>query len=228
MLEDNLQCVAFDCDGVLVDHVSSWRALHEHFNTDNSHMLDMYIKGELKDDEFMRSDIVLWKSVQPKIHQDDMFRAYSGIKLMPGARDVVNELKKRGILVVIISAGVDIFVSSIATMLKVDDWIANGFKFDEDGWLLDDGIVRVGGDGKNLIINRILKMHNIKPEYLFSIGDSDIDLSMMVKGSGFIGFNPSRESSKNAFRNAEVPIIVKKDLREIWPYLFDGEKFPKN
>ncbi len=225
MVDNALRCVAFDCDGVLVDHVSSWRALHEHFNTDNSDMLKKYLEGELKDDEFMRSDIVLWKSVQPEIHQDDLFRAYSGIKLMPGAREVVTELKNRGILVVIISAGVDIFVSSIASMLEADDWIANGFKFDENGWLLDEGIVRVGGNTKYISINRILEIHNLKPANLISIGDSDIDLSMMIDGSKFIGFNPSRQSSIDAFDGAGVPIIQKKDVREIWPILFDGEEF---
>ena len=28
-------------------------------------------------------------------------------------------------------------------MVKADDWIANGFVFDDDGWLTDEGIVRV-------------------------------------------------------------------------------------
>ena len=227
MVDSILKCVAFDCDGVLVDNISSWGALHKYFKTDNSHMLKKYIEGEITDDEFMLSDIVLWKSVQKEIHQDDLFRAYSGIKLMPGAREVVAELKRRGILVVIISAGVDIFVSSIASMLKVDDWIANGFKFDEEGWLLDEGILRVGGTGKGILINRILAMHDIKPENLVSVGDSDIDLSMMVEGSSFIGFNPTRDSSTDAFENAGVPIVTKKDLREIWPFLYFEEIFPE-
>ena len=55
---------------------------------------------------------------------------------MTGAKMVVQALKERGIMVVIVSAGVDLFVSSIAALLKVDDWIANGFNFDDDGLLL--------------------------------------------------------------------------------------------
>ena len=42
-----------------------------------------------------------------------------------------------------------------------------------------------------------------------------MDLSMMVPGSGFIGFNPSRESSLNAFTEAGVPIVKEKDLEKI-------------
>jgi phosphoserine phosphatase len=114
-----------------------------------------------------------------------------------------------------VSAGVDLFVSSIAAMLKVDDWIANGFEFDEDGFLSDDGICRLHASGKGDVINRLMQMHEFKAEEVVSVGDSEMDLSMMVPGSGFIGFNPSRESSLNAFIEAGVPIIMEKDLSKI-------------
>ena len=54
---------------------------------------------------------------------------------MKGARETVKNLQDAGVYVAIVSAGVDLFVSSIAAMLKVDDWIANGFEFDEEGFL---------------------------------------------------------------------------------------------
>jgi beta-phosphoglucomutase-like phosphatase (HAD superfamily) len=49
--------VVFDCDGVLVDSVSSWKTLHDYFGTDNSQNLQRFINGEFTDMEFMRSDI---------------------------------------------------------------------------------------------------------------------------------------------------------------------------
>ena len=45
--------VVFDCDGVLVDSVSSWKTLHDHFGTDNSHNLKRFIEGEISDMEFL-------------------------------------------------------------------------------------------------------------------------------------------------------------------------------
>ncbi|MAS62971.1 MAG: hypothetical protein CMA34_04805 [Euryarchaeota archaeon] len=220
-MNNRIKCVIFDCDGVLVDSVSSWRTLHSFFGTQNHDLLEKFISGEITDQEFMSLDIKMWKDVQPKIHQDDLFRAYAGIKLMPGARETVSELISKGIFVAIVSAGVDIFVSTIAGTLKVDDWIANGFHFDDDGYLLDDGVVRVRGQGKDKIINKLIQMNNFEPKEVLSIGDSDIDLSMYIEGSTFIGFNPSRENSREAFRNAGVPIIEEKDLRLILPYVFD-------
>ena len=219
-MSNKIKCVIFDCDGVLVDSVSSWRTLHSFFGTQNHNLLEKFLSGEITDQEFMNLDIQMWKEVQPKIHQDDLFRAYSGIKLMPGARETVSELISNGIFVAIVSAGVDIFVSTIAGTLKVNDWIANGFNFDEDGYLLDDGIVRVSGQGKDKIINKLIQMNEFTPNEVLSIGDSDIDLSMYVEGSSFVGFNPSRENSKRAFEDAGVPIIEEKDLRLILPYVF--------
>ena len=215
----DVKCVIFDCDGVLVDSVSSWKTLHDHFGTDNSLNLTRFINGELTDVEFMRSDIQMWKERGTAIYKDELFRAYSGVKLMPGARELVSELKEKGIFVAIVSAGVDIFVSSIAAMLKADDWIANGFLFNDDDTLSDEGVCRLHASKKNLIIEKIIKMQNFSPQNCVSVGDSEMDLSMQVDGSGFIGFNPSRESSYKAFNNAGVPIIEEKNLLLLRPYL---------
>ena len=218
------QVVVFDCDGVLVDAVSSWRTLHDAFGTDNALNLNRFIRGEISDVEFMRSDIQMWKAVQDPIHRDELFRAYAGVKLMLGAREVVDRLLEEGVFVAIVSAGVDLFVSSIASMLKVDDWIANGFVFDENGYLTDEGVCRLHATGKGEIITKLLEMNDLSAEACVSVGDSEMDLSMQVDGSRFIGFNPSRASSFSAFEDAGVPVVVEKDLRAILPLMgFDTE-----
>ncbi|MEC7508095.1 MAG: HAD family phosphatase [Candidatus Thermoplasmatota archaeon] len=211
--------VVFDCDGVLVDAVSSWRTLHDSFGTDNAVNLTRFIRGEISDVEFMRYDIQMWKAVRNPIHQDELFRAYAGVALMPGARECVKHLQDAGVFVAIVSAGVDLFVSSIASMLKVDDWIANGFVFDEEGFLTDEGVCRLHASGKGAVIDRLLEMNGFEAKDCVSIGDSEMDLSMMVDGSRFIGFNPTRDSSKEAFEDAGVPVVVVKDLTAILPLM---------
>ncbi len=213
------RCVVFDCDGVLVDSVSSWKTLHDGFGTDNSQNLSQFIAGKLTDVEFMRSDIAMWKAIREPIHKDELFRMYSGISLMEGARETVKELQDEGVYVAIVSAGVDLFVSSIAGMLKVDDWIANGFEFDENGFLTDDGVCRLHASGKGDVITRLMDIHGFSPEEIVSVGDSEMDLSMMVEGSKFIGFNPSRDSSIKAFTDANVPIVMEKDLSKILDFI---------
>ena len=212
-------CVVFDCDGVLVDAVSSWRTLHDHFGTDNVVNLQRFINGELSDVEFMRSDIQLWKNIQDPIFKDDLFRAYSGVKLMPGARELVADLKEKGVYVAIVSAGVDLFVSTIASMLKVDDWIANGFEFADDDSLMNEGICRLHAGGKGAIVKKLCEINNIASSEVVSVGDSEMDLSMHIEGSNFIGFNPSRDSSLMAFEKAGVEIVIAKDLSLLRPLL---------
>ena len=213
------RCVVFDCDGVLVDSVSSWKTLHDGFGTDNSQNLSQFIAGKITDVEFMRSDIAMWKAIREPIHKDELFRMYSGISLMEGARETIKELQDEGVYVAIVSAGVDLFVSSIAAMLKVDDWIANGFEFDENGFLTDDGVCRLHASGKGDVITRLMEIHGFSPEEIVSVGDSEMDLSMMVEGSKFIGFNPSRDSSIKAFTDANVPIVMEKDLSKILDFI---------
>ncbi len=213
------RCVVFDCDGVLVDSVSSWKTLHDGFGTDNSQNLSQFIAGKITDVEFMRSDIAMWKAIREPIHKDELFRMYSGISLMEGARETIKELQDEGVYVAIVSAGVDLFVSSIAAMLKVDDWIANGFEFDENGFLTDDGVCRLHASGKGDVIMRLMDIHGFSSEEIVSVGDSEMDLSMMVEGSKFIGFNPSRDSSIKAFTDANVPIVMEKDLSKILDFI---------
>ena len=223
---DGLECVVFDCDGVLVDAVSSWRTLHETFGTDNALNLNRFIRGEISDVEFMRSDIAMWKAIQDPIHKDELFRMYSGASLMRGARETVQALQDAGVYVAIVSAGVDLFVSSIAAMLKVDDWIANGFVFDEDGWLTDEGVVRVPSMEKSTSIKKLLQILDCPPNRLVAVGDSSMDLSMRVEDSTFIGFNPQRDAAKEAFAAAGVTVVNSKDLND-FKELMRLSTFPK-
>jgi len=211
----SVEAVVFDCDGVLIDNISSWWAIHEHFGTRNEQMLERFLNQEITEEEFVNYDIKEWKKVQPEIHKDDIMRCYSGVKLMQGAREVVEELQARGIFVAIVSSGVDLLIGTIANMLKVDDWAAND--------LVKGLPTRVYSHNKGLMVEKLIRIKKLNPQNVVSIGDSSTDLSMKVGESGFIGFNPARERATNAFKNAGVPIIENKDLTEIWPILFPNE-----
>ena len=107
----------------------------------------------------------------------------------------------------------------IRDRVKADDWIANGFNFDDEGWLMDEGIVRVPSMEKYTSIQKLLDILDCPPERLVSVGDSSMDLSMHVEGSTFIGFNPQRETAKAAFAEAGITVINSKDLNDLRPHL---------
>ena len=229
---DRTIAVVFDCDGVLTDNGSSWQNIHTKFGTDSkdgSHKetLEMFLDGKITEEEFVEHDIRLWKSVKSDIHRDDIMRCYSGVGLMKGARDVVGELQSRGIYVAIVSSGVDLFVGAIANMLKVDDWAANGFEWDEDGFLQRGLPTRVYSHDKGLMVDKLVRINGFDTSGIVSVGDSSTDLSMKIGESSFIGFNPARERALSSFLESGVPVVESKDLRDIWPHIFDGEEFPK-
>ena len=189
-------------------------------------MLDRFLRGEVSDAEFMADDIGLWKSVQPEIHRDELMRCYQGVKLMTGARELIDALQARGVIVAIVSAGVDLLIGSIAKMLNVDDWVSNGFQYDENGYLLDDGEVRVPAHHKDAMVEKFARINNLKPSEIVSIGDNHTDMSMRIPGSGFIGFNGQKQIAIDGFAEAGVPHVQEKDCRLLWPHIFEGESFP--
>lgn len=220
-----LKSVVFDCDGVLIDTISSWRIIHDYFGTNSGEMLDRFMAGEITDAEFMADDIRHWKSVQAEIHRDELMRCYQGIQLNPGARDLVHALKEREINVSIVSAGVDLLVGAIANMLEMDDWASNGFEYCQDGFLQDEGVVRVPAHEKGEMVAKLCRINQFQPRQVCSVGDNHTDLSMQITGSRFIGFNPSKEIAVRGFEEAGVPIVVGNDCRNLWPHLFAGEQF---
>ena len=189
-------------------------------------MLDRFLRGEVSDAEFMADDIGLWKSVQHEIHRDELMRCYQGVKLMTGARELIDALQARGVIVAIVSAGVDLLIGSIAKMLNVDDWVSNGFQYDENGYLLDDGEVRVPAHHKDSMVEKFARINNLKPSEIVSIGDNHTDMSMRIPGSGFIGFNGQKQIAIDGFAEAGVPHVQEKDCRLLWPHIFEGESFP--
>jgi len=218
--------VVFDCDGVLVDITSSWQQIHSYFGTNNKENLARFLEKEITDDEFMEMDIELWLEIQEKIHMDEIMRCFSGVKLMKGARDVINELKKRGIYVAIVSSGVARFIGSIAHMLKVDDWAANDFSWDDEGFLSGPAPAMVDSHDKGEMVQKLARINGFNPSKIWTVGDSGTDLSMQIAGSKFIGFNPARDRAFKEFNKANVPVIIEKDLTKIWEIIF-SEGFPK-
>ena len=224
-----IRAVVFDCDGVLSDNGSSWQLIHEYFGTGENdggmhqEKLEMFLDGKISEEEFVAHDIQLWRGVSPEIHRDDIMRCYSGVGLIEGAREVVESLQARGVFVAIVSSGVDMFVGAIANMLKVDDWAANGFEWDENGWLVKGLPTRVLSHDKGLMVGKLARINGFDSSEIISVGDSSSDLSMMIEGSQFVGFNPRRTRAKVAFEEAGVPIILERDLRLIWPFIFPGE-----
>jgi phosphoserine phosphatase len=209
--------VAFDLDGVLVDTISSWVWVHDHFQVNNDHSLHAYLRGEIDYNEFMRKDIALWLSKQEKISIKDIERILSTAPLINGAKELLTELKEHDIKTAIISCGIDILANQIAGKLGIDYVIANGLKTDTDSFLTGEGILRIELADKGKPLKELLERNGIEKANSASIGNSYSDVGMFeVSGLG-IAFNPSDDHVR---KNADM-IIEGKNLMDLRKYLFE-------
>jgi phosphoserine phosphatase len=176
---------SFDMDGTVLEHNSSWVAIHRHFGTEHegAASLRLYTEGRIDYREFMRRDISSW----PKgVKRDEIIGILSEYKLRREAPNVFAELKNRGIKTALVTSGIDILARDVAEELGIDHWLANGLRFDKQGILLPRGVGRVDPTRKDMAYRKLLSKLRIDPKKTIAVGDTIYDLAFL-KSAG-IGF----------------------------------------
>lgn len=204
MDKKSFKVVAFDVDGTLVSQNSSWITCHNHFQTKDlaGKNLECYKTGDIDYETFMRWDIGLW----PKpLHVDQLKPVLYTYTLVPKAKIVINELKKR-YEVVLVSAGIDILVEDVARTLGIKYFIANGIEINNKGFVTGNGIFSIDLLRKDIAMTELLSQLDFSNEECVAIGDSIYDMSFL-KSAGLgiaIGINsPLKEIADHCVDNLE-------------------------
>lgn len=205
----------FDMDGVLIEEVSSWVIIHDHFGVNNERSVKDYIEGKIDDFEFMRRDIALWRGKKEQIHIDEMREILDNATFMPGAVETFRALREMGITTAIVSGGLLCVAEPLAERLGIYRVLANGLETDEKGYLTGEGILNVPLNDKGTVVRNLLKETGIKKEEAFAVGNSYIDVSMFKEVGFGIAFNPDDDVVR---READA-VIEEKDLRRILEFL---------
>ncbi len=177
---------AFDLDGTLLEHDSSWVALHRHFGT--THLgeasLRLYSQGKIDYKEFMRRDIGSW----PKpVTREQIDAILSNYRVRKEAPKTLGELEGRGIEIALVTSGIDILARKVAQELGIEHWVANGLRFDKQGRVLPHGIGRVDPTHKDRAYLKLLKRLGIPKEKTIAVGDTVYDLAFLRSaGIGFM------------------------------------------
>jgi phosphoserine phosphatase len=214
-----LKFVAFDMDGTLVDVASSWAAVHDHFGEHNADGLRRFLASEIDDEEFIRTDIVIWQRHAPEISVFDLEKILAPVPLMPGARALVDGLHRRGVRTAIVSGGIDLLARRIARELGIDVALANGFRVNAHGRLTGEGIVRVPIHGKEQVLADLQAQLGYTPAETASVGNSEIDVGLFRRSRLGVAFLPEDD----AVRSGAHAIVAERDLAKVLDVL---DRFP--
>lgn len=203
--------IAFDMDGTLVKGKSSWLKIHKHFHTVSlaKHSLQLYLKGRISYEEFMKKDIEVW----PKpIHISQIIKILSTYRIRSGAKYVVEEVHRRGLSTAVISGGIKQLAEKVAVELGIPYVVANELCLDEHGFLTGSGVMKVDPLHKELALKKLAEQLNLNLDQCIAVGDSPFDFSFL-KSAGF-GLYLGDESEAK-----KIGVMTINSLREILQYI---------
>lgn len=185
-MKPEIRLAAFDMDGTVLEHSSSWVAIHKHFGTEDKGeaSLKLYTEGKIDYLEFMRRDIASWPDT---VTMKEILDILSGYKLRRESVGVFDRLRDLGIKTALITSGIDMLAEEVAERLGIDYWVANGLRFDEKGVLLRKGVGRVDPTRKDLAYKRLLTKVGVPGMKTLAVGDTIYDLAFLKSaGLGFM------------------------------------------
>ncbi len=205
--------VFFDMDGVLLDTVSSWKYIHDHFGTTNERSIMPYLRGDIDYLEFIRRDVSLWMTDGQHVKKETIQRILDSIPFIQGAKDCISFLNKHQVHTAIVSAGLDLLADRVARDLGIQYSFANSVKVGADGRLTGEGVLHVELMQKDVVVRFLAQKLHVPLESCAAVGNSCFDIPMLeVCGLG-IAFNPGDQC---IVKSADV-VVQGKDLREIIP-----------
>ncbi len=212
-MEKDFELAVFDMDGVLVDVESSWVWVHDYFDVNNDHSLELYLNGDIDDLEFIRRDIELWKSKDKDLTKDNIKSILSDVPVMDGYNKCLEHLKEKQYKTAIISGGLKPLAEQIGSEY-FDKIKANDLE-ERNGKLSGEGVLEVQLKDKGSAFKELLHDLNIKPEKCIAVGNSFIDSPMLDKAGLGIAFDPADSKVKKA---ADI-IVEEKNLCKILDYI---------
>ncbi len=179
--------VFLDCDGTLTKVKSSWEYLHRRLGlwTENAdEYQELFRQGRIDYHEFCRRDAVLWSglgldTVMPIIHS---------IPYQPGANELIDSLKKAGIVTVLISTGLSLLVNKVKVELGIDHAFSNDLIISRNV-LSGDISINVDYDRKGAIVRTMLHDLGLDHGEASAVGDGEGDRGMFEEVGLPIGFN---------------------------------------
>ena len=187
-----IKLVVFDMDGTIIEPKSSWAMIHDHFGTDNTEMLQMYIDHKISDKEFVKADIKLWNSKSDvPVNEEYINSILDKAKPRKGAEELITSLHKNSIKTVILSGGIQYLADKWAKEWDMAGAFANDLIDDADGNLTAN--INASGHNKGPLMKKIIKDFDLTGNEVAAVGDTMVDLPMFEIAGLSIAVNTDDE-----------------------------------
>ena len=187
-----IKLVVFDMDGTIIEHRSSWAMIHEHFGTDNTEMLQLYIDHKISDKEFVKADIELWNSKSDKpVDEKYINSILDKAKARKGAEELITSLHENNIKTIILSGGIQYLADKWAKKWNMSEALANDLIDDKDGNLT--AIINSSGHNKGPVMEKMIEKYNCEKNEIAAVGDTIVDVPTFERAGLSIAVNTNDE-----------------------------------
>lgn len=211
--------IAFDIDGTITRHVSSWRYIHEKLDLWDAlakKYQDQFLAGRISYRRFCELDAAHWKGIR----EERLRRIFLKIRYSRNAKKVVRKLKSDGFKLVAISTGLQFVTERVKEELGFDHVIGNRLNVRKG--LLTGGVrINISHGAKGRALRHLLARQGIKARQMIAVGDSEGDIPMVKMAGYSIAFNSSSEKLSAAVDYN----CATSDFMEVYKKIIDiGEK----
>ena len=193
-----MKTIVFDFDGTLTKKSHEiWTKIWECLDAmDVDYKLfSMYKRKEI--------DYIKWcqeiekEYINRGFNKEQLFSLASDIELMDNLEETLQELKKLGYKLYIISGGIDKIIYSKLSDLSVyfDGIYSCVFEFAKDGKLTRIIPTNYDDEGKKTFIDEYCNKYNVNPRDITFIGNGDNDEYVYLSGCKTICINPAKNTN---------------------------------
>jgi phosphoserine phosphatase len=183
-LFNKMKKLAFiDLEGTLI-HGSEWENLRDKFGAAelSKTYSKLYDRGKIGFEEWRQELAKIWNL--NKTTKQQFISELKKYKVLTGARELIQGLKKKGFKTIIITGAIDILAELVKNDLGIDEvYSAHNFLFDKNSFFQDIKTVDDYGEGKGKvnIIRSIIEKEKANPDDCIAIGGDDINDYWMLK-----------------------------------------------